>query len=185
LLQQNGKHYSANTDSAQRFLSKIEHMGLFNIHFACDDSFSECNYVQTTKPSKTMNGSIANPTTVNVRYIVNNVDTCVTFYTQLLGFEVIMHTPDAFAMLSKGNLHLVFNKPGAGGAGQTMPDGVKPAPGGWNRFQLEVQNIETMIEDLKRKKAKFRNELVIAPAGKQILLMDPSGNLIELFERKQ
>ncbi|HEX6225736.1 MAG TPA: VOC family protein [Chryseolinea sp.] len=131
-----------------------------------------------------MKGTIANPTTVSVRYIVDDVDSCITFYTQLLGFEVLMHTPDAFAMLSKGNLHLVFNKPGAGGAGQSMPDGAKPAPGGWNRFQLEVQNIEAVIEDLKVKQAKFRNDLVTAPAGKQILLLDPSGNLIELFERR-
>lgn len=132
-----------------------------------------------------MKSSIPNPTTVSVRYIVDDVDSCVKFYTQLLGFEVVMHTPDAFAMLSKGNLHLVFNKPGAGGAGKAMPDGVKPTPGGWNRFQLEVQNIEDVIKDLKGKNAKFRNELVTAPAGNQILLIDPSGNLIELFERKQ
>jgi catechol 2,3-dioxygenase-like lactoylglutathione lyase family enzyme len=129
--------------------------------------------------------SIPNPTTVSVRYIVDDVDSCVKFYTQVLGFEAVMHTPDAFAMLSKGNLHLVINKPGAGGAGKSMPDGTKPTPGGWNRFQLEVQNIEDVIKDLKGKNAKFRNELVTAPAGKQILLIDPSGNLIELFERKQ
>jgi catechol 2,3-dioxygenase-like lactoylglutathione lyase family enzyme len=132
-----------------------------------------------------MKSSIPNPTTVSVRYIVDDVESCVKFYTQLLGFEVVMHTPDAFAMLSKGNLHLVFNKPGAGGAGKAMPDGAKPTPGGWNRFQLEVQNIEDVIKDLKDKNAKFRNELVTAPAGKQILLIDPSGNLIELFERKR
>jgi catechol 2,3-dioxygenase-like lactoylglutathione lyase family enzyme len=129
--------------------------------------------------------AIAEPTTVNVRYIVNDVDACVAFYTQLLGFEVIMHTPAAFAMLSKGSMHLLLNKPGAGGAGQSMPDGTKPAPGGWNRFQLEVQDIESVIADLKEKKAKFRNELVTAPAGKQILLVDPSGNVIELFESKR
>ena len=131
-----------------------------------------------------MKNSIANPTTVSVRYIVDDVDACVTFYTQLLGFEVKMHTAAAFAMLSKGNLHLLLNKPGAGGAGQAMPDGTKPSPGGWNRFHLEVQDIESLIEDLKSKKAKFRNELVSAPAGRQILLIDPSGNLIELFEPK-
>ena len=132
----------------------------------------------------TMKNSIVTPTTVSVRYIVDDVDSCVTFYTQMLGFDVIMHTPAAFAMLSKGNLHLLLNKPGAGGAGQDMPDGEKPAPGGWNRFHLEVQDIESVIEDLKSKKAKFRNELVSAPAGRQILLIDPSGNLIELFEPK-
>jgi predicted enzyme related to lactoylglutathione lyase len=77
-----------------------------------------------------------------------------------------------------------LNKPGAGGAGQAMPDGAKPSPGGWNRFHLEVQDIEAVVEDLKSKKAKFRNELVSAPAGRQILLIDPSGNLVELFEPK-
>lgn len=132
-----------------------------------------------------MKSSIANPTTVSVRYIVDDVDSCVTFYTQLLGFEVVMHTPAAFAMLSKGNLHLLLNRPGAGGAGQTMPDGAKPSPGGWNRFHLEVHDLESVINELKGKKAKFRNEVVTAPAGKQILLVDPSGNLIELFERNE
>jgi catechol 2,3-dioxygenase-like lactoylglutathione lyase family enzyme len=130
-----------------------------------------------------MKSSIANPTTVSVRYIVDDVDSCVTFYTQMLGFNVIMHTPAAFAMLSKGNLHLLLNKPGTGGAGQSMPDGAKPSPGGWNRFHLEVQDLESLINELKSKNAKFRNEVVNAPAGKQILLVDPSGNLIELFER--
>jgi catechol 2,3-dioxygenase-like lactoylglutathione lyase family enzyme len=129
-----------------------------------------------------MNISFADPTTVNVRYIVDDVDACVKFYTNVLGFEVIMHTPDAFAMLEKGNLHLLFNKPGAGGAGQAMPDGVKPEPGGWNRFQLEVKNIGSVIKNLQSQHVKFRNDLVTAKAGKQILLMDPSGNLIELFE---
>ena len=131
-----------------------------------------------------MKNSIPNPTKVSVRYIVDDFDACVTFYTQLLGFDVEMHTPAAFAMLSKGNLRLLLNTPGAGGAGQTMPDGAKPSPGGWNRFHLEVQNIEAVIDALKSKNAKFRNELVNAPAGWQILLFDPSGNLIELFERK-
>lgn len=128
---------------------------------------------------------IANPTTVSVRYIVDDVDSCVTFYTGLLGFDVKMHTPAAFAMLSKGNLHLLLNKPGAGGAGQAMPDGMKPSPGGWNRFHLEVRDLESLIKELKGKGGKFRNEVVTAPAGKQILLIDPSGNLIELFERRQ
>jgi catechol 2,3-dioxygenase-like lactoylglutathione lyase family enzyme len=132
-----------------------------------------------------MKTSIANPTTVSVRYIVDDVDACVTFYTNLLGFDVAMHTPAAFAMLSKGNLHLLLNKPGAGGAGQAMPDGAKPTPGGWNRFYLEVQDLASVVNDLKGKGGKFRNEVVTAPACKQILLIDPSGNLIELFEPKQ
>jgi hypothetical protein len=97
----------------------------------------------------------------------------------------------AFVVLIKARtnhserLHLLFNKPGAGGAGQAMPDGELPAPGGWNRVQLEVQNIESVIKDLKARRVKFRNDLVTANAGKQILLMDPSGNLIELFEPKR
>lgn len=131
-----------------------------------------------------MKSSITNPTTVSVRYIVDDVDACVKFYTENLGFDFVMHTPAAFAMLSKGNLHLLLNKPGAGGAGQAMPDGVNPAPGGWNRFHLEVDNLESVMAELKSKNAKFRNEVVTAPAGKQVLLLDPSGNLIELFERK-
>lgn len=133
----------------------------------------------------TMKNAIANPTTVSVRYIVDDVDSCVSFYTQMLGFDVIMHTPAAFAMLSKGNLHLLLNRPGAGGAGQAMPDGVKPSPGGWNRFHLEVEDLDSVIDELKSKHAKFRNDVTTAAAGKQILLMDPSGNLIELFERKR
>lgn len=132
-----------------------------------------------------MKKAIANPTTVSVRYIVDDVDSCVSFYTQMLGFDVIMHTPAAFAMLSKGNLHLLLNRPGAGGAGQAMPDGVKPSPGGWNRFHLEVEDLDSVIDELKSKHAKFRNDVTTAAAGKQILLMDPSGNLIELFERKR
>ncbi|HEY3430585.1 MAG TPA: VOC family protein [Cyclobacteriaceae bacterium] len=129
-----------------------------------------------------MKDIIANPTLVSVRYIVDDVDQCVSFYTEMLGFEIVMHSPSGFAMLSKGNLHLLLNKPGAGGAGQSMPDGISPAPGGWTRFQLEVDNIESVVENLKKKNAKFRNEVVTAPAGKQILLMDPAGNFIELFE---
>jgi catechol 2,3-dioxygenase-like lactoylglutathione lyase family enzyme len=138
----------------------------------------------TFKLENNMIGSIANPTIVSVRYIVNDVDACVTFYTQLLGFDVIMHTPNAFAMLSKGNLKLLLNQPGSGGAGQSMPDGVKPSPGGWNRIHLEVAHIASVIEHLKGKHVNFRNELVTASAGSQILMMDPSGNLIELFEPK-
>jgi catechol 2,3-dioxygenase-like lactoylglutathione lyase family enzyme len=138
--------------------------------------------VEPLEETMRADGSIATPTKVSVRYIVDDVDSCVTFYTEMLGFDVIMHTPDAFAMLSKGNLHLLFNKPGAGGAGQPMPHGVEPSPGGWNRFQLEVKHIEAVIENLKSKDATFRNDLVTAKAGKQILLVDPSGNLVELFE---
>jgi catechol 2,3-dioxygenase-like lactoylglutathione lyase family enzyme len=132
-----------------------------------------------------MKTSVENPSTVSVRYIVDDVDSCVGFYTELLGFNVIMHTAGNFAMLGKGNLHLLLNKPGAGGAGQPMPDGEKPTPGGWNRIHLEVRNLPSVVKELKQKQAKFRNDIVTAPAGSQILLLDPSGNLIELFERKE
>jgi catechol 2,3-dioxygenase-like lactoylglutathione lyase family enzyme len=106
------------------------------------------------------------------------------FYTELLGFEIVMNPPSGFAMLSKGNLRLLLNEPGAGAAGQSMPDGVKPAPGGWNRLQLQTQDIASAIEHLSTKNVQFRNELVKGNGGKQILLKDPSGNLIELVEPK-
>ena len=123
-----------------------------------------------------------NPTFYGVRYIVNDVDAAVSFYKDLLGFTVEMQVATGFAKLSKGELNLYLNKPGAGGAGQSMPDGTVPAPGGWNRIQLEVDNLEDLIASLKTKKAHFRNELVTGVGGKQILLQDPSGNLVELFE---
>lgn len=123
--------------------------------------------------------------TVSVRYIVNDVASCVTFYTQVLGFEIVMNPPSGFAMLSRGNIRLMLNEPGAGGAGQSMPDGTAPTPGGWNRFQLQTKDIASAVEYLKNKKVKFRNEIVMGNAGNQILLLDPSGNLIELFEPKR
>jgi len=117
-----------------------------------------------------------------VRYIVNDLDAAVSFYKDLLGFTIDMQVAPGFARLSKGNLHLYLNKPGFGGAGQPMPDGAAPAPGGWCRIMLEIDNLEAFIATLKIKKAHFRNELVTGQGGKQILLQDPSGNLIELFE---
>jgi len=119
---------------------------------------------------------------VNVRYIVKSVDEAIPFYTKNLGFTVDMHPAPGFAALSKGDLKLFLNQPGAGGAGQSMPDGAVPAPGGWNRIQFEVNNLETLVAKLKKDKATFRNEIVNGIGGKQILLQDPSGNLIELFE---
>jgi catechol 2,3-dioxygenase-like lactoylglutathione lyase family enzyme len=117
-----------------------------------------------------------------VRYIVNDLDTAVSFYKELLGFAIDIQVAPGFARLSKGNLHLFLNKPGFGGAGQSMPDGTAPSPGGWSRIILEVDDLESTIEALKAKKANFRNELVIGQGGKQILLQDPSGNLVELFQ---
>jgi catechol 2,3-dioxygenase-like lactoylglutathione lyase family enzyme len=120
--------------------------------------------------------------TIAVRYIVNDVDAAVNFYKNMLGFSVSQHTKSAFGDLSLGNLRLLINQPGAGGAGKAMPDGTAPAPGGWNRFQLEVKDLESVFGDLKKKGARFRNEIVTNNGRKQVLLEDPSGNLIELFQ---
>ena len=117
-----------------------------------------------------------------IRYIVKDVDASVSYYTKMLGFQVDQHVKNAFASLTLGNLRLFINKPGAGGAGQAMADGTVPAPGGWNRFQVEVKNIEDAVEELKKEGATFRNEIVTGAGGKQILLEDPSGNLLELFQ---
>jgi len=117
-----------------------------------------------------------------IRYIVKDVDSSVDFYTKLLGFQIKQHVKSAFASLTLGSLQLFINQPGAGGAGHAMPDGTMPAPGGWNRFQIQVKNIESAVEELKKNGAKFKNEIVSGVGGKQILLEDPSGNLIELFE---
>ncbi len=119
---------------------------------------------------------------VGVRYIVADVDEAIAFYTEWLGFQVDMHPAPGFARLSRGNLQLLLNRPGAGGAGQAMPEGQVPSPGGWNRIQLEVEDLEAIVEQLKATGAKFRNEIVIGNGGKQILLNDPSGNPIELFQ---
>ena len=117
-----------------------------------------------------------------IRYIVKDVDSSVEFYTKLLGFQIKQHVKSAFASLILGSLQLFINQPGAGGAGHAMPDGTMPTPGGWNRFQLQVKNIESVVEELKKNGAKFRNEIVTGVGGKQTLLEDPSGNLVEIFE---
>jgi catechol 2,3-dioxygenase-like lactoylglutathione lyase family enzyme len=122
---------------------------------------------------------------INVRYIVNNVEDAIAFYTEKLGFKVDMHPAPGFAALSKDNLKLFLNQPGAGGAGQTMKDGAIPSPGGWNRFQLEIDNLEGFVKELKDKGASFRSEIITGQGGNQALLQDPSGNLIELFEPKK
>ena len=119
---------------------------------------------------------------VSVRYIVEDVDAAIAFYTEMLGFEVKMHPAPGFAALAKGNLLLLLNRPGAGGAGQAMPDGQRPAPGGWNRIQIEVVGLADMVERLRAAGCRFRGEIVQGNGGQQILLNDPSGNAIELFE---
>lgn len=120
--------------------------------------------------------------TVSVRYIVADVDAAVAFYRDLLGFAVDFSAAPGFAMLSRGPLRLLLNRPGAGGAGQSMPNGDVPAPGGWNRIQLGVGDLNAEVERLKAGGGRFRNEIVQGNGGKQILIEDPSGNLIELFE---
>ena len=120
---------------------------------------------------------------VNVRYIVNQIDEAIRFYTEQLDFDLIMHPAPSFAMLQRGDLRLLLSAPSQeGGGGQTLSDGTKPEPGGWNRFHLDVDDLEATVSRLKKQGAHFRNEIVEGVAGKQILLEDPSGNLIELFE---
>ena len=119
----------------------------------------------------------------SVRYIVADVDDAIGFYCGRLGFTEIMHPAPTFAMLSRGDLRLALSAPsGAGGGGQAMPDGTMPAPGGWNRFTLEVDDLERTVETLRAAGARFRNEIVTGVGGNQILLEDPSGNPIELFQ---
>lgn len=121
--------------------------------------------------------------TVSVRYIVDDVDAAIDFYCQELGFEEVMHPAPSFAMLSRGDLRLVLTAPGGGpGGGQAMPDGTMPQPGGWNRFQLEVDDIDAVVARLSEHGARFRNEIITGVGGKQILVEDPAGNPIELFE---
>jgi catechol 2,3-dioxygenase-like lactoylglutathione lyase family enzyme len=124
-------------------------------------------------------------TAVSVRYIVDNVEAAIAFYTKYLDFHVDLHPAPGFASLSRGNLRLLLNAPGAGGAGQAMPDGRKPSPGGWNRIQIEVDDLAAKVETLRKAGAHFRNDIVIGNGGKQILLDDPAGNCIELFEPPQ
>jgi catechol 2,3-dioxygenase-like lactoylglutathione lyase family enzyme len=120
---------------------------------------------------------------VSVRYIVDDVDAAIDFYCRQLGFEEVMHPAPTFAMLSRGDLRLVLSAPGGGpGGGQAMPDGTVPEPGGWNRFQLEVDDIEATVARLREHGARFRNEIVTGVGGKQILVEDPAGNPIELFQ---
>jgi catechol 2,3-dioxygenase-like lactoylglutathione lyase family enzyme len=121
--------------------------------------------------------------TVQVRYIVYDVDAAIAFYTGQLGFKLEMHPAPPFAMLSRGDLRLVLSAPNPmGGGGQPMPDGTMPEPGGWNRFAIEVDDLAATVERLRQAGAHFRNNIVTGVGGKQIILEDPSGNPIELFE---
>jgi catechol 2,3-dioxygenase-like lactoylglutathione lyase family enzyme len=120
---------------------------------------------------------------IGVRYIVDDVDAAIAFYTERLGFEVVMHPAPPFAMLARGDLRLMLSAPGGGpGGGAAMPDGSLPRPGGWNRFQIEVSDLDAQVEALRAAGVKFRNQIVEGVGGRQILVEDPSGNCVELFE---
>jgi len=121
--------------------------------------------------------------TVSVRYIVTDMDAAVAFYVDELGFEVVMRPAPAFAMLVRGDLRLVLSVPGGGpGGGAAMPDGRTPEPGGWNRFVLEVDDIDAVAERLRSHGARFRNPVIDGVGGRQTIVEDPSGNPIELFQ---
>jgi catechol 2,3-dioxygenase-like lactoylglutathione lyase family enzyme len=125
-------------------------------------------------------------TTVSVRYIVDDVDAAISFYCDRLGFGVEMHPAPTFAMLSRGDLRLLLSAPsGEGGGGQITPDGRRPEPGGWNRISLEVASLPVEVDRLRAAGARFRNEIVSGIGGDQILVEDPSGNPIELFEPRR
>ncbi len=118
---------------------------------------------------------------VSVRYMVDDVAASIDFYTNLLGFEVLTNAPPAFADVKRGNLRLLLAGP-MSSAGRPMADGAKPGPGGWNRIHLLVDDIEAEVARLRAQGAAFRNDIVEGPGGKQILLVDPSGNVVELFQ---
>jgi catechol 2,3-dioxygenase-like lactoylglutathione lyase family enzyme len=118
---------------------------------------------------------------VNIRYMVSNVDESIAFYTKLLGFELLSSAAPAFADVKRGNLRLLLAGP-TSSAGRPMPDGTKPEPGGWNRIHFVVDDIDAEVAQLRDAGARFRNDIVEGPGGKQILLQDPSGNVVELFQ---
>jgi catechol 2,3-dioxygenase-like lactoylglutathione lyase family enzyme len=120
---------------------------------------------------------------VSVRYIVDDVDAAIEFYTRHLGFTLELHPAATFAILLRGELRLLLSAPsGPGGASQPMPDGRRPEPGGWNRIQLNSDDLNGQVETLRSAGARFRNDIVSGIGGKQILLEDPACNPIELFE---
>ena len=118
---------------------------------------------------------------VSVRYMVDDVEKAVDFYTKVLDFEVLTSFVPAFADVARGSLRLLLSGPGSS-AGRPMPDGVKPGPGGWNRIHLIVDDIEAEVARLRDAGARFRNDILEGPGGKQILLQDPAGNVVELFQ---
>ena len=118
---------------------------------------------------------------VSVRYLVDDVEAAVTFYTEVLDFEVLTNFPPVFADVARGNLRLLLSG-STSSAGRPMADGAKPGPGGWNRIHLIVDDIDGEVTRLRERGARFRNDVIEGPGGKQILLLDPSGNFVELFQ---
>ncbi|HLY67835.1 MAG TPA: VOC family protein [Chloroflexota bacterium] len=124
--------------------------------------------------------------TVQVRYIVNDVDAAVAFYCQQLGFHEDLRPAPPFAMLSRGDLRLVLTQPGGGpGGGQALADGTLPTPGGWNRFAIEVPDLAATVEALRSAGARFRSDIIVGVGGNQAIVEDPSGNPVELFQPKR
>ena len=118
---------------------------------------------------------------VSVRYLVDNVEDALAFYTKVLDFEVLTQYVPAFADVKRGNLRLLLSGP-ASSAGRAMADGAKPGPGGWNRIHLIVEDIDAEVARLRDNGARFRNDIVDGPGGRQVLVLDPSGNVVELFQ---
>lgn len=119
--------------------------------------------------------------TVNVRYMVDDVDAAIDFYTRVFGFTVRTNAAPAFADVVRGNLRILLSGP-TSSAGRAMPDGEKPTPGGWNRIHFIVDDIEAEVERLRGEGVPFRNDIVTGPGGSQILVQDPADNLIEIFQ---
>jgi catechol 2,3-dioxygenase-like lactoylglutathione lyase family enzyme len=121
--------------------------------------------------------------TVSVRYIVDDVDAAIAFYRDRLGFTEVMHPAPTFAMMSLGDLRLVLSAPGGGpGGGAAMADGRLPEPGGWNRFTLQVEDLDATVAELRAAGVRFRNDIVDGVGGRQVLVEDPAGNPVELFQ---
>ena len=118
---------------------------------------------------------------VNVRYMVDDVETAIDFYTKHLGFDLRTSAAPAFADVTRGNLRLLLSGP-TSSAGRPMPDGTKPVPGGWNRIHLLVEDIDAEVARLRQDGLNFRNDIITGPGGSQILLEDPAGNVVELFQ---
>jgi len=123
-------------------------------------------------------------TTINVRYMVDDVDAAVAFYTSHLGFTLISRTAPAFADVARGDLRLLLSGP-TSSAGRPMPDGTRPAPGGWNRIHLIVEDLQAAVARLRGAGVHFRSDVVNGPGGSQIVLDDPSGNPVELFQPRR